>query len=376
MVNGGARCYVPTMPKGLARDIETFVRQELDLSHGASQAGEGGLFAHRRAEKVRLNVPFWRLGEAVARADWGGFLDTSAPRTGETSHSFLGVRPFFRVEIRTLAPGGPAEGCGDENARMKHHESPACRPAGMPADGPPGVPGAHWHLWGASGAEMSRRTPGGARPSGPSSASGAAVGLGQPSNGPDGVTPSPFAELAALAGFLGTAVDDADGVDNGQDVLGPFLSGAMGYVGFEAGQWLEVLTPTSEPPTQPANVSDFDTPEISLMWFDWVLVHSHATEETWISAVGRADNPVSARTRVDDRIVAARAWVMDAEAAILSSGRHQVEEAPIQSHVSSLGVQEPKGWPRGVEEKGPQLTAQKLIISRAGSARGTSSKRV
>jgi aminodeoxychorismate synthase component I len=78
----------------------------------------------------------------------------------------------------------------------------------------------------------------------------------------------------------------------------PFLAGAVGYVGYEAGQMLERLPGRVRP--------RLDVPDIALFFHDWVLGLCRSTDRTFLSVVGRGHDTAAARSeaeRTRDRIL-------------------------------------------------------------------------
>ena len=79
----------------------------------------------------------------------------------------------------------------------------------------------------------------------------------------------------------------------------PLLAGAVGYIGYEAGQLLERLPCVPRP--------GLGLPDIAFFFHDWLLVRDQLRSETWLSVVGRATSLreaqlAAAATR--DRLVA------------------------------------------------------------------------
>jgi len=67
----------------------------------------------------------------------------------------------------------------------------------------------------------------------------------------------------------------------------PLRAGAVGYVGYEAGQMLERL---------PADLRTGEgLPDIALFFHDWVIARSRTTGATWLSVLGRGDTEDEAR---------------------------------------------------------------------------------
>ena len=66
-----------------------------------------------------------------------------------------------------------------------------------------------------------------------------------------------------------------------------FLSGAVGYIGYEAGYFIEALPDLG--------VDDLGLPDMYFMFTDSVLAHCNQTGHSYLSVVGRGDNESSAR---------------------------------------------------------------------------------
>ena len=78
----------------------------------------------------------------------------------------------------------------------------------------------------------------------------------------------------------------------------PFLAGAVGYIGYEAGQMLERLPCRTRP--------RLDLPDIALFFHDWVLGLCRRTGRTFLSVVGRGHCTTAARSeaeRTRDRLL-------------------------------------------------------------------------
>ncbi len=79
----------------------------------------------------------------------------------------------------------------------------------------------------------------------------------------------------------------------------PLLAGAVGYLGYEAGQLLERLPCPPRP--------GVGMPDLAFFFHDWVLVRCHSSGETWLSVVGRgpgADDAQAAAASTRDRVAA------------------------------------------------------------------------
>jgi aminodeoxychorismate synthase component I len=73
----------------------------------------------------------------------------------------------------------------------------------------------------------------------------------------------------------------------------PFRGGAVGYFGYEAGEFVEALAP--RPPSA--------LPDVHFGFYDVVLAHHHARGETFACAVGRAETLAGARAEARARAV-------------------------------------------------------------------------
>jgi para-aminobenzoate synthetase component I len=78
----------------------------------------------------------------------------------------------------------------------------------------------------------------------------------------------------------------------------PFLAGAVGYFGYEAGYFVEEL------PDLGAN--DLALPDVYLLFLDVVLAHCHKSGKSYLSVLGRGPNEFAARSqalRLRDRLL-------------------------------------------------------------------------
>lgn len=67
----------------------------------------------------------------------------------------------------------------------------------------------------------------------------------------------------------------------------PYLAGAVGYFGYEAGYFVEDLPDTGR--------DDLDLPDIDLGFFDATLSHCHRTGASYVSVIGRGADRLAAR---------------------------------------------------------------------------------
>ena len=72
----------------------------------------------------------------------------------------------------------------------------------------------------------------------------------------------------------------------------PFLSGVVGYFGYEAGYFIEELTDRG--------VDDLALPDIYLMLVSTVLAHCHSTGRSYLSILGRGENEKSASIQAEN----------------------------------------------------------------------------
>jgi aminodeoxychorismate synthase component I len=71
----------------------------------------------------------------------------------------------------------------------------------------------------------------------------------------------------------------------------PFLSGAAGYIGYEAGYFVEELPD--------AGADDLDLPDIYLMFCSTILGHCHSSGRTYLSILGRGEDEKAARRQAE-----------------------------------------------------------------------------
>lgn len=109
----------------------------------------------------------------------------------------------------------------------------------------------------------------------------------------DGVDP-----FEALRTFLAEHATPAGTFDPGFPF--PLRAGLVGYVGYEAGQFIERLPCLPRPPSS--------MPDVAFSLHRWVLATSRATGRTWLSVLGRGRAPADARRdaeRARDRVLTA-----------------------------------------------------------------------
>jgi aminodeoxychorismate synthase component I len=178
-------------------------------------------------EPLQLKLPFFTYQALFRGADFAFLLDSAleSPQLGR--FSFLGGEPFLVLRAKRCAGD-----VGDRTARIE----------------------ADYRAEGASPAAWSSHV----RETGDA--------------------------LEALRALLRTHAVDCDELDGGPV---PFLSGAVGYFGYETGHLLEDLPDTG--------VDDLALPDVYFMFCDQVLSRCHRTGTTRLATVGRGDSRAAAR---------------------------------------------------------------------------------
>ncbi|HRI52184.1 MAG TPA: aminodeoxychorismate synthase component I [Pseudomonadota bacterium] len=180
---------------------------------------------HRRhlLLQLELRLPLWRYFAAVRRQRFAFLLDSAKDPDKLGQYSFLGADPFCVFTAKHQRGAPPGAGAHIE---LSFHPTP---------DGPP----------------QRQRS------------------VGDP--------------LAALRRLLRTyAVAPAE--YSAQPV--PLLSGAVGYIGYEAGYFIESLPDLGE--------DDLELPDIWLLLCDSLLAHCHRTGRSYLSVIGRGADPAAA----------------------------------------------------------------------------------
>jgi aminodeoxychorismate synthase component I len=163
-----------------------------------------------------LKLPFWRYFEPFRDYPYSFLLDSAMPSARQGNFSFLGGYPFLVFKAK--------------RAKEKEHS--------------PEADCTILEFWTSAGNR--RDTP----------------KITQKRQ-------NPFAALRELFDAY-----RLDGEANDETRI-PFLSGAVGYFGYETGHFFEALPDRAE--------DDLDLPDIYLMFFKSVLVHCHETGKTFLS---------------------------------------------------------------------------------------------
>lgn len=190
-------------------------------------------------EPIELRAPFWRYYAAIRAQPYACLLDSAMDPEKLGQFSFLAGDPSLVFQARRQ-PGRPPEaGARLEVSRRRD-------PDGTPHD-PPVV-------------EIS--------------------------------TGDAFAALRELLAAYRVDHDEYRGHP------APFLAGAVGYFGYEAGYLIEALPDTG--------ADTLGLPDIGLMFVDSVLAHCHRTGRSWLSVVGRGRDAAAAHS---DALAARDGWL-------------------------------------------------------------------
>jgi aminodeoxychorismate synthase component I len=181
-------------------------------------------------EELDLRLPFWRYYELHYPRPYSFLLDSAADPERLGRCSFLGGDPFLVYKAKRQRGQPPGAGATIEVAERR---GPDGRPLARP--------------------RVTRRVA------------------------------DPFADLRQVLGAYRLEYRDY------RDHPVPFLSGAVGYFGYEAGYFIEEL------PDRGAD--DLDLPDVYWLLTDCLLAHCHATGKSYLSVVGRGLTGPIARQR-------------------------------------------------------------------------------
>lgn len=181
-------------------------------------------------EALDLRLPFWRYHAALREQPYGVMLDSAKDPERLGQYSFIAADPFLVYRVKRLPGRPPVHGARIE---MLHRHGPDGRPRRRP---------------------LVTRT-----------------------------VADPFETLRRL--LEEHAVERAE--YHAHPV--PFLSGAVGYIGYEAGYFIE--------PLPDLGADDLRLPDIYLLFVDALLAHCHRTGRTYLSVLGRGPSDAAARER-------------------------------------------------------------------------------
>jgi aminodeoxychorismate synthase component I len=187
-------------------------------------------FRYHSFEELELRLPFWRYGAAIKDQPCSFLLDSARDPENLGKYSFIGGDPFLVYRAKRQPGRPPSAGASVEIIR--NHG---------PDYGPPeGLPDVTRHI-------------------------------------ADG-----FEELRRLLCEFRVEPDEY------RDHPVPFLSGAVGYFGYEAGYFIEALSD--------AGADDLGLPDICFLFIDSVMAHCNLTGRSYLSVIGRgADENASHR---------------------------------------------------------------------------------
>jgi len=200
-------------------------------------------------EELELKLPFWRYHALYSMAEYSFLLDSAKDPEKLGQFSFLGGDPYLIYKAKRQPIAG-------ESDRDK---------------GEPGASAPRDSVCTAQ-IEVARLRDGAGQP------------LPQPET--ERRTADPFEDLKQV--MARHVIDYAAYADHPI----PFLSGAVGYFGYEAGYFVEKL------PDEGAD--DLALPDIYFMFCDTVLGHSHQTGKSYLSIVGRGETETAARQRAEE----------------------------------------------------------------------------
>ncbi len=182
---------------------------------------------HHLIEELDLRLPFWQYAGLYGKDDYTMLLDSAQPDDGLGRYSFLAGEPSLVYRAKRRRGVAPGDGADIEIEPLRD------------ADGQP-----------LSNPRVIRRIA------------------------------EPFETLRDLIA--------AHRVDYRQRPV-PLLGGAIGYIGYEAGYFIEELPDRG--------VDDLAMPDIYLTFVDRILAHCHRTGKSYLSIVGRGDSAHSAERR-------------------------------------------------------------------------------
>lgn len=183
---------------------------------------------HHLFLQLELRLPLWRYFAALRRRRFAFLLDSAKDPDKLGQYSFLGADPFCVFTAKHQRGAPPSAGA---HLELSFYPTP---------DGPP----------------QCQRSVG-----------------------------DPLAALRQLLRTYGVAPADY----SAQPV--PFLSGAVGYIGYEAGYFIESLPDQGE--------DDLGLPDMWLLFCDSLLAHCHRTGRSYLSVIGRGADPAAAAQKAE-----------------------------------------------------------------------------
>lgn len=185
-------------------------------------------------QRVALKLPFWAYCEMFSQEPYSFLLDSASDPQKLGRYSFIGAEPFlvFRAKRLKVAEGAPHQA---RCAVIERH----------PGDGR------------------------------------------APSRPELEYVADPLLELRQLMVAHGLSRESYG------DKPVPFLSGAVGYFGYEAGHFIERL------PDRGAD--DLELPDIDVGLYDATLSHCHRTKTSYLSVVARGPNRRVAQARAEEK---------------------------------------------------------------------------
>jgi aminodeoxychorismate synthase component I len=194
-------------------------------------------------QPLALQLPLPDYFDLFRHEDYAFFLDSALPSENLGRHSFMGGRPFLVFQAKRQ----PEQGSGSARCEVRQlatAEPPQHKGSAAP---PPRY--------------VSQRVE---------------------------TTDDPFDTMQQLLDRY--AVQRADYAATPV----PLLAGAIGYLGYEAGHYLERLPDTAE--------DDLQLPDMYFMFCDEILAHCHQTGESFLSVSARAADPQAAKRQAEKKL--------------------------------------------------------------------------
>lgn len=123
----------------------------------------------------------------------------------------------------------------------------------------------------------------------------------------------------------------------------PFLGGAVGYWGYEVGHFIERLPDRAR--------DDLGLPDICLLFVDWVVIHDHHQQRSWLAVNAWDPSPAPA----DAKLEARRQWIR--------SRLRRVRQVTVEER-ASVAVAKLDALPVEAQDDGPGYRAKVEDIRR------------